>query len=166
MSGVPIPRYPRRRQRFLRCRQAVWLACAMLAALAWLQCGGSPDSIQAGINSEEQVARRALEHARAFSRHPVPDCCGRMLELKCNLIRQCDLNAVYMAQSANLGIQGKHNVIPEDHCLDSSSPLPHGAVARAMAAGDKSSTASGFCPGVDIDDTWVLAVVPWSELNK
>ena len=37
---------------------------------------------------------------------------------------------------------------------------------HTMAAGDSLSSDSDFCLGVYIDDTGVLAAVPWSELNK
>ena len=76
-----------------------------------------------------------------------------------------DLNAVYLAQHANLGILEKHNVLSHAHLLTGSNPFPRGEVARAMAEGE-ATLESDFCVGVYIDDTGVLAVIPWSQIHK
>ena len=77
-----------------------------------------------------------------------------------------DLNAVYIAQHANMGILDKHQALPHGHILTGRGKFPRGSVAKAMAAESDLHLEEDFCLGVYIDDVGCMAVVPWSKLNK
>lgn len=76
-----------------------------------------------------------------------------------------NINAVYLAQSANEGILKKHCALLLDQLFTGKSPCPRGRVAWLSTQGAPFRLESDCMLGVYIDDVGILAVIPSSSLS-